>query len=172
MLGPSHLANFLSMSNSCLLLNIFGKAIYMNIFSSVVVSTKNNKSLFCCIFSLPSPSVYSSRFNIWCSSSVSLPIRSRCCACSWVEQIPKVNCEDEIKGKWVITSQTELVQEMAFVLFWLQRKALRRKDSMYCDAVQTVTENRKLFLERSGARAASQLRRKTLQLFCFFWWRY
>lgn len=66
----------------CLLLNIFGKAIYMNIFSSVVVSMKNNKSLFCCIyrpFSFPSPSVSSSLSNVWRPSSVSPPIRNRCC---------------------------------------------------------------------------------------------
>lgn len=52
--------------------------------------------------------------------------------CSRVEEITKVNSKDQIKGKWVITSQTKLVQEMEFVLLWLRRKAFHRKNSKYC----------------------------------------
>lgn len=52
--------------------------------------------------------------------------------CSWVEEITKVNSKDQIKGKWVITSQTKLVQEMEFLLLWLRRKAFHRKNSKYC----------------------------------------
>lgn len=52
--------------------------------------------------------------------------------CSRVEEITKVNSKDQIKGKWVITSQTKLVQEMEFVLLWLWRKAFHRKNSKYC----------------------------------------
>lgn len=50
----------------------------------------------------------------------------------------RVNCKDWIKGKWVIISQTELVQEIKFVLLWLQRKAFHRKDS----TSSTLTDQR------------------------------
>lgn len=86
--------------------------------------------VFIPLFSLPSPSV----FCFWTfgvGTLLALLYQKQMLRCSWVEWIPKVNCKDEIKGKWVITSQTELVQEMECVLLWLQRKTFHRKDAKY-----------------------------------------
>lgn len=50
--------------------------------------------------------------------------------CSWTGSIPKGR-KDEMMEKCVVTSQTMAVWEVGLVLFWLQRKMLHLKDSLF-----------------------------------------
>lgn len=107
--------------------NIFGKAIISTYFPQLLFQWWTLKFSFV-VFMLPFHLSFLFLTFGAVSSCFGPPHRNRCCAALEWNKYQKVNCKDEIKGKWVMSCQDKLVQEVAFVLFWLQRKALRRKD--------------------------------------------